>query len=538
LLKQSDSLKTESSLKKPNLINHVLSPANSWFVVTQYGYDTMGRINAERQCVIACSTFWKLNYTYDFLGDLLTATDGEGMTLTYGYNSATQVTSVTSSLSDANHPSALLSGVLYNPPGRLTSASMGTITSTSGISESRTYNNRLRTVVISTGVNTPTGFVGLVGMTYGYAPNGDVTSLADGPTGNWTFTYDDFNRLQSTVVPNYSTSPYAYVYDRYGNRWQQTANGSCTAGTSSCISFDANNHVTGGVLTYDAAGNVIADNMHHYTYDAENHLMQVDAGTTASYLYDGAGHRAQTTIAGTTVHYLYNPSGQLVTELSSTGEWNRGEVYARGRHLATYRNGLTYFSSVDALGSERVRSTQNESSYESCDSLPFGDDQYCFGSAAGNVSPLHFTGKNRDSESGLDNFEARMMSSGFGRFMSPDPLDGDAEDPQTLNKYTYVRDNPLALTDPTGMDSQGVGPTAIEEASIHACGDQEDCIVDIGAEIAASQATAVAQAQPGATKRSWLNRLLGSLENWAKTGEALSDDDVEQEREVFAAGLE
>jgi RHS repeat-associated protein len=503
-------------------------PANSWFAMTQYGYDTMGRINAERQCVIACSTFWNLNYTYDFLGDLLTATDGKGTTLTYGYNSATQVTSVTSSLSDANHPSSLLSGVLYNAPGRLTSASMGTITSTSGMSEARTYDNRLRTLGITTGVNTPTGAVGLESVAYGYAPNGDVTSLADGPTGNWTFTYDDFNRLKTTNSA--WAGPYAYGYDRYGNRWQQTANGSCTAGASSCISFDANNHVTGGVLTYDAAGNVIADNIHHYTYDAENHLMQVDAGTTASYLYDGAGHRVQTTIAGTTVNYLYNPSRQLVTEVSSTGGWNRGEVYARGRHLATYRNGLTYFSSVDVLGTERVRSTQTESSFESCASLPFGDDQSCSGPATGTVSPLHFTGKNRDSESGLDNFEARMMSSGFGRFMSPDPLDGDTEDPQTLNKYSYVRDNPLGLTDPTGMDSQGVGPTAIEEASIHACGDQEDCIIDLGAEFDANQATAVAQAVPG-VKRSWLNRLVGILGNWAKTGESLSDDDVEQERD-------
>lgn len=123
------------------------------------------------------------------------------------------------------------------------------------------------------------------------------------------------------------------------------------------------------------------------------------------------------------------------------------------------------------------------------------------------------------------------MSSGFGRFMSPDPLDGDAADPQTLNRYAYVRNNPLALTDPTGMDSQSVDPTAIEEASIHACGDEEDCVIDLGAEIDASQATAIAQAQQTGTKRSWLNRLLGRLDNYAKTGEGLSDDEVEQERD-------
>lgn len=66
-----------------------------------------------------------------------------------------------------------------------------------------------------------------------------------------------------------------------------------------------------------------------------------------------------------------------------------------------------------------------------------------------------FTGKERDSESGLDNFGARYNSSSLGRFMSPDPvsfvgLPIDARDPQSLNAYSYVRNNPLNLTDPDG----------------------------------------------------------------------------------------
>jgi hypothetical protein len=40
----------------------------------------------------------------------------------------------------------------------------------------------------------------------------------------------------------------------------------------------------------------------------------------------------------------------------------------------------------------------------------------------------------------------------MGRFLSPDFLGGHMEDPQTLNKYVYVRNNPLSLTDPTGLD--------------------------------------------------------------------------------------
>jgi RHS repeat-associated protein len=64
-----------------------------------------------------------------------------------------------------------------------------------------------------------------------------------------------------------------------------------------------------------------------------------------------------------------------------------------------------------------------------------------------------FTGKERDTESGLDNFGARYNASTMGRFMTPDPMGGHLEDPQTLNRYAYVRNNPLSLTDPTGLDS-------------------------------------------------------------------------------------
>jgi RHS repeat-associated protein len=66
----------------------------------------------------------------------------------------------------------------------------------------------------------------------------------------------------------------------------------------------------------------------------------------------------------------------------------------------------------------------------------------------------NFTGKERDSESGLDNFGARYLGSSMGRFMSPDPENLSAilnqDDPQSWNAYAYVRNNPLNLTDEDG----------------------------------------------------------------------------------------
>lgn len=61
------------------------------------------------------------------------------------------------------------------------------------------------------------------------------------------------------------------------------------------------------------------------------------------------------------------------------------------------------------------------------------------------------TGKERDTETGLDFFGARYFSGAQGRFTSSDPLAGWADDPQSWNKYAYSRNNPLLYTDPTGM---------------------------------------------------------------------------------------
>lgn len=71
--------------------------------------------------------------------------------------------------------------------------------------------------------------------------------------------------------------------------------------------------------------------------------------------------------------------------------------------------------------------------------------------------PQQFTGKERDAETGLDYFGARYLSSAQGRWMSPDwsatpqPIPyADLRDPQTLNLYGYVRNNPTGSADADG----------------------------------------------------------------------------------------
>jgi RHS repeat-associated protein len=73
-----------------------------------------------------------------------------------------------------------------------------------------------------------------------------------------------------------------------------------------------------------------------------------------------------------------------------------------------------------------------------------------------------FTGKERDAESGLDYFGARYFSGAQGRWTSPDwsekpqPVPyADLKDPQTLNLYSYVRNNPLSKLTPMATMRSG-----------------------------------------------------------------------------------
>ena len=66
-----------------------------------------------------------------------------------------------------------------------------------------------------------------------------------------------------------------------------------------------------------------------------------------------------------------------------------------------------------------------------------------------------FTSKERDAETGLDFMEARYYGSAMGRVhesRSDGRPPGHLDDPQTLNRYVYARNNPLTFSDPTGLD--------------------------------------------------------------------------------------
>jgi RHS repeat-associated protein len=295
-----------------------------------------------------------------------------------------------------------------------------------------------------------------------YAPNGDVESMTDSVMGTWSYGYDDFNRLTSgsatAGVDNGLTL--GWTYDRYGNRWAQNATGSGNASAvQPQLSFSGNNnHVDG--WSYDADGNLLNDGRNSYAYDAEGRIITLNGAPT--YVYDAEGIRVAKYSGGTiSASYLIGLGGDQVTEFNNTGAWVHSNVWAGGKLLATYEGtagphpNTWHFHLTDWLGTERMQNTAVGNNEEVCYSYPFGDGLTCSGSA--DATEHHFTSKERDAESGLDYFEARYLSSDLARFMTPDwaakPTDvpyATFGDPQSLDLYGYVENNPLVKTDSNG----------------------------------------------------------------------------------------
>jgi RHS repeat-associated protein len=158
-----------------------------------------------------------------------------------------------------------------------------------------------------------------------------------------------------------------------------------------------------------------------------------------------------------------------MANISGTWQWAHTNVMAPGLS-ATYDADLTgqtegplYFHLTDWLGTRRQQTDYAGNPVLNFTGLPYGDGLTTIPVSTADVADAtehHFTGKERDAESGNDYFGARYYGSSMGRFLSPDPFVITTErlmNPQELNLYSYVANNPLRFIDPTGEILQCVG---------------------------------------------------------------------------------
>ena len=193
------------------------------------------------------------------------------------------------------------------------------------------------------------------------------------------------------------------------------------------------------------------DGFNGYGYNAES---EIKSAAGVNYTYDGDGNRVEKSSGKI---YWYGAGTEILDESDTSGNFTNEYVFFGGKRVAmrTVSSGTVYYYASDMLGSARtmVQAGQSSLCYDG-DFLPYGQEVDYAGTCGSNY---RFEGKERDLETGDDDFGARYYRSALGRWLSADwsavpaPVPyANLTNPQTLNLYAMVSDNPETFADLDG----------------------------------------------------------------------------------------
>lgn len=418
-----------------------------------YGYDELGRTKQSVQRTMGQD--YSFNYAYNRAGQMTSEIYPSGRVVTTSYDTAGRLSLVRGERT--GEPTRdYASQFSYWPHGAVEKLRLD-----NGLWEHTQFNARLQVTQIGLGTSgSDTSKLKLFYEYGGTDNNGNVRTQQITPGAGQAalvqnYTYDALNRLKTATEVN--SWAQTYDYDRYGNRVVQEGSyfprWDLTPKDLIANVDAATNRLREPYWQYDAAGNQTRDaGWQNFAYDAENRLLSVSndqGGVYARYSYDGEGRRVQKEAGGVTTVFVYNAVGQLIAEYANT---------------AAGTGGIKYLT-ADTLGNTRLVTSDSGEVKARYDYLPFGEEiEVGIGGRGGVVGyntgetlRQKFGAKERDTETGLDYFGARYNSNAQGRFISPDwsetpePVPyADLTDPQSLNLYAYVCNNPLSMSDPDG----------------------------------------------------------------------------------------
>ena len=442
-----------------NRLTRILHPDGSG---VSYDYDVMGRRTRMTDPLGTTS------YAYDIHGRLVKITDPNRNTLQYAYDPSgllTQMVYPDSSAAafawDVNGQLATVqdvSGITsyeYDLGGKLTGRTLP-----NGVVTRYEYDDATRLTVIR---HTSSSGALLLGFEYELDAAGNRTQVTRTDANSTQVThyeYDSLNRLVQVAYPD--GEEVTYEYDATGNRTKMVS--SKTEATR--YSYNSLGWLTeldgpAGKVTfaYDAGGNLMerADmqlqRTTRYTWDYENRLVGVDDGTTkVSYEYDGDGNRIGKIVNGKSTEYVNSTDGfmpQTLSETNSDGE-TRNYSYGLERIGQIDSGGLESFYLTDGL--EGSVSNLTDSEGRITDSYAYDGFGITTVHVGGSGNPFAYDGEYADGETGLIFLRNRYYDPAIGRFLSSDVRMGSQVDPQSLNHYAFVSNNPVNLVDPLGLE--------------------------------------------------------------------------------------
>ena len=135
-----------------------------------------------------------------------------------------------------------------------------------------------------------------------------------------------------------------------------------------------------------------------------------------------------------------------------------GDGFADGAEIAAGTSPLAgvVYRHGDHLGSTALVTRSDGAVLQRVVYKPYGGLSAAQGADATPRLGFYFTGQRLESSVGLYDYGARFYDPALGRFLQPDSIVPSAYDPQSLNRYSYVENNPLARVDPSGNFSVSV----------------------------------------------------------------------------------
>ena len=411
------------------------------------------------------------NYAYDIRNRLEEKATPHG-TLTYGYDSANNLTNVQSNnlggtdityTYDSLNRLATVGDQAFDPTAVHTYGydAIGNLESldyANGVSHNWTYDTRNRLTDLSI-INS--SLLTINSFNYTLDVVGNRTQITELSGRTTDYVYDDQYRLISETIAN---SPdgiignVSYTLDAVGNRLGR--NSSVISLDSTINSFNENDHLDSE--TYDANGNVIEAEGNIDTYDFMDRLIRREKqdGTIIDLIYNSEGVRIQKQVINSsllTINYLScsnNLTGyaQVFEELDSSGVVRKAYTY--GLYLISQSDvstGQTQYYLYDGLGS--VKSLVDETGgivvdyqYDAFGNLLSGT-QY---GTSYVENAYRFTGEQFDEDLNQYYLRARYFNQATGRFNRIDPFSGNINDPVSLHRYLGMSANPVMFIDPSG----------------------------------------------------------------------------------------
>ncbi len=247
-----------------------------------------------------------------------------------------------------------------------------------------------------------------------------------------------------TYLPN---PPQGWQYTAYNYADSNHKHAVTSLSTSEAYSYDANGNMTQRI----EGGVAYTQNL-----DVENRLSSVTVNSqTTTFVYDGDGNLVKKLKPdGTTTIYV---GGIYEGELNAGGQiTKKTSYYPAGGALRVEVVGVSnalYYMLRDHLGSASVTLDASGNVVANGEQryYPFGESRI---TSASLPTDRLFTGQRFMGAElgGLYHYGARFYLPKVGRFVSADTVVPNWTNPQTLNRYAYVANNPLRYTDPTGHD--------------------------------------------------------------------------------------